>query len=46
MYIMKKKEIDFTQTLIEITKDVIKDGELRDPLVYCYSEKTLKFGSL
>jgi hypothetical protein len=38
---MKKKEIDFTQTLIEITKDVIKDGELRDPLVYCYSEKTL-----
>jgi hypothetical protein len=38
---MKKKEIDFTQTLIEITKDVIKDGELRDPLVYCYSEETL-----
>ena len=42
---MKKKEIDFTQTLIEITKDVIKDGELRDPLVYCYSEKTLSLVS-
>lgn len=45
MYIMKKKEIDFTQTLIEITKNVIKGGELRDPLVYCYSEKTLRLVS-
>ena len=35
---MKKKEIDFTQTLIEITKEEIKKGELGQPLVFFYKD--------
>ncbi len=38
---MKKKEIDFTQTLIEITKEEIRKGELRQPLVFCYADNTI-----
>lgn len=38
MYIMKKKEIDFTQTLIEIAKEEIKKGELGQPLVFFYKD--------
>ena len=35
---MKKKEIDFTQTLIEIAKEEIKKGELGQPLVFFYKD--------
>ena len=41
MYIMKKKEIDFTQTLIEITKEEIKKGELGHPLVFFYKDNSI-----
>jgi hypothetical protein len=38
---MKEKEIDFTQTLIDITKAEIKKGELGQPLVFCYVDNTI-----
>ena len=38
---MKKKEIDFTHTLIEIAKEEIKKGELGQPLVFFYKDKSM-----
>lgn len=41
MYIMKKKKIDFTQTLIEKTKAEIKKGALKQPLVFFYKDNAI-----
>jgi hypothetical protein len=38
---MRKKEIDFTQTLIEITKEEIRKGELGQPLVFFYKDNSI-----
>ena len=41
MYIMTKKKIDFTQTLIGFAKDEIKKGELGFPLVFHYKDNKI-----